>query len=240
LGGYAYLGAASCQLCSSITSRIEGRVLRKGGLLYSFRRAAGIRSRRPKVDLCEVQAVVNGEVVDKLVPYEQAPHFTIIRRFDTRPGILLGENYDPVAKPRWAIGRAANQKSKIQALGAKGFQETIAMGDSYERMIVKIAYCAAVGRVVLENLVPIANHLVLGEKCDIPYFLGEISREDCPGKFETLLSYSQHKHSRGYALSVQFRPFGGDIDPRYEAVVATMERSFAEIEKDGGVKTWRR
>jgi hypothetical protein len=230
LGGYAYLGKASCAACQKITSRIEGNVLRKPGQLYNLRRSLGLRSRRKKSDRFMVDlGYGDGSVKSTLTEYSGAPMIVPIQVFEERPGILLGKPYVDDYKPQWRYIVVGN----FQGRDVRTITLKVQISSDYERMMIKICYCAAVGRFGLDTLSPIVIDSILGRRNGLAYYIGEVKPSDYPNRQpKTLLSYSQHRYSDGrYILSVQFEPWSGDISPVYEVAVANMTLPMEEIQQ---------
>lgn len=235
LEGNAYLKDASCPKCQVITSKIERAVLANGGQLYPLRRALGLRSRRPKADRYKTKIVKkDGAETDLTIDFDKAPVAVPIRRFTGRPGIVIGKGVrGPYEKAGWDLFSPANNALRRANLDISAIEYNLSTSNNYEKMMLKIAHCAAVATFGLDALDPLVLDAILGDPDGLqtPYLLGEAPSGTYDPFTSKTFGYAQHPRSDGsYLLSVLYRPWIGRECPAYEMAVALMDKRFDELE----------
>jgi hypothetical protein len=148
LSGNLILPRASCPLCSQMTSRFEGQVLR--GFMHDARLAGGFKSRRPRSQpkTIRIRLIDQDDGVTEVdVPRFEAPGFVVLPTF-TLPSYLLGD--PPVTGINVSGMQLVNTGEQdlakfARGRGGTGIQtQVVPEIEALAQMLAKIAYSYAV------------------------------------------------------------------------------------------------
>lgn len=177
LGGRQVIRAASCPVCSAMTSRLELAALR--GPLFEGRVAGGFPTRRPssRPNTLPVEIVMDDDtVVSHDVARQLHPGIVVLPVFEPPwllGGPLSGTGINLCGNERVILGNP-DIETLIRSLGGKGIRGTSLQGvTDLPALVAKIAHCYAVAEMGLfpadeSPLLP----LIRGEATDFGRWIG--------------------------------------------------------------------
>jgi hypothetical protein len=225
---------ASCLSCNEITSRFEGKVLQ--GAMSDLRTALQFKSRhgeRPKT--IKQKVIQDGKFIEVNIPFNKFMGLVGFPLYK-KPGIVNG-NYDvivPEFRNDFDIQTLTIGHSNYDWYKNNGYDEfyvpKIYYRDkqmSFERMVMKIAYCFAVYHYGYDTLKhSVCKKIILGLDKRVGSYMGSGILE----LSTTQTNYSTIKLEAGYmqngALlsSVKFFP-SVEASPTYNVVIADRDKA---------------
>jgi len=176
LDGDAILKEASCRQCEAVTSYLDGYLARK--TYYDFRLHSGVQSRRQQPTKRRATVLTSAGKQSVEFDIKDHPHFLNLPVWG-RPGLMYAEHpthefkevdtvtfFNVTPTTGTAINAPADEDVRI-------LNEFEINFETFSRGVAKIAYCAMVAAVGLENFRPLLTPaIILGRYAYPSHFVG--------------------------------------------------------------------
>jgi hypothetical protein len=152
------LRSANCPTHATLTSVFETPVLRR--FLHAVRVGLDLRSRRSRLTQLPLSVAREHDIERLILPVSGAPTVAILPIFAAPPAHVDGRPYNGRIEVRGAhvfqvSGPPLGARAQLlnRQLGIKRLEFTATLeGDTYERFLLKIAYCLAVFQLGLDGI----------------------------------------------------------------------------------------